>query len=97
MLYQSDYVRVWDDNPADERREAARAYTKGVRGNHGCGGGDGDGSQRAAILPDQGAKGAVHGNRGRVLCKRKVQEKTVPNRRVSTKEVPRFNDCDGEV
>ena len=42
----------------------------------------GDGGKRAAVLPDQarvdkaGAKGVVHGNRGRP-CKRKTKEKTV--------------------
>src|SRR5678816_965178 len=44
-----------DNNPDDERREAARDYTKSVsrRADSG-GGGDGDRSQRAAVLPDQG-------------------------------------------
>src|SRR5262249_24887151 len=43
-----------DDNPDDERREAARDNTKSVsRGTDGGGGRDGDRSQRAAMLPDQ--------------------------------------------
>src|SRR4029450_8212724 len=44
-----------DDNSDDERRETARDNTKSVsrRADSG-GGGDGDRSQRAAVLPDQG-------------------------------------------
>src|SRR4030095_971577 len=43
-----------DDNPDDERREAARGNTKSVsRGADGGGGGDGDRNQRAAMLPDK--------------------------------------------
>src|SRR5262249_20123026 len=43
-----------DDNPDDERREAARDNTKSVsRGADSGGGRDGDRSQRAAVLPDQ--------------------------------------------
>src|SRR5262245_62097681 len=43
-----------NDNPDDERREAARSNTKSVsRGTDGGGGRDGDRSQRAAMLPDQ--------------------------------------------
>src|SRR6266436_5816067 len=43
-----------DDNPDDERREAARGNTESVsRRADGSGGGDGDRSQRAAMLPDQ--------------------------------------------
>ena len=43
-----------DDNPDDERREAARDNTKSVsRGADGGGGRDGDRSQRATMLPDQ--------------------------------------------
>src|SRR5215475_3537901 len=43
-----------DDNPDDERREAARSNTKSVsRGADGGGGRDGDRSQRASMLPDQ--------------------------------------------
>src|SRR5262245_39231572 len=43
-----------DDNPDDERREAARDNTKSVsRGADSSGGRDGDRSQRATVLPDQ--------------------------------------------
>ena len=43
-----------DDNPDDERREAARINTESVsRRADGGGGGEGDRSQRAAMLPDQ--------------------------------------------
>src|SRR5678815_770534 len=43
-----------DDNPDDERREAARDNTKSVsRRADGGGSGDSDRSQRAAMLPDQ--------------------------------------------
>src|SRR5215468_1255441 len=50
-----------DDNPDDERREAARDNTKSVsRGADSGGGRDGDRSQRAAVLPDQSS-----GNQGR--------------------------------
>src|SRR5262249_1687273 len=43
-----------DDNPDDERREAARDNTKSVsRGADSGGGRDGDRSQRATVLPDQ--------------------------------------------
>src|SRR5262252_5965491 len=55
VLYQSDYVRVngnvimsgcGNDNPDDERREAARSNTESVsRGTDGGGGRDGDRSQ----------------------------------------------------
>jgi hypothetical protein len=72
-----------DDNPDDERREAARGNTKSVsRGADGSGGRGDDRSQRAALLPDQSsgnqarAKGVVHGNRARP-CKRKTKEKDV--------------------
>jgi len=43
-----------DDNPDDERREAARSNTESVsRGADGGGGGGSDRSQRAAVLPGQ--------------------------------------------
>src|SRR5215472_8244932 len=43
-----------DDNPDDERREAARSNTKSVsRGTDSGGGRGSDRSQRAAVLPDQ--------------------------------------------
>jgi hypothetical protein len=43
-----------DDNPDDERREAARSNTESVsRGADGSGGGGSDRSQRAAVLADQ--------------------------------------------
>ena len=72
-----------DDNPDDERREAGRDFTKSVsRRADSSRGSVGTGSQRSALLPDQGsvieqgANGVVHGNRGRP-CKRKIKEKTV--------------------
>src|SRR5262249_8106440 len=50
-----------DDNPDDERREAARSNTKSVsRGTDSGGGRGSDRSQRAAVLPDQST-----GNQGR--------------------------------
>src|SRR5262249_2722378 len=43
-----------DDNPDDERREAARSNTESVsRGADGGGGRGSNRSQRAAVLPDQ--------------------------------------------
>src|SRR5262249_23877189 len=43
-----------DDNPDDERREAAKSNTKSVsRGTDSGGGRGSDRSQRAAVLPDQ--------------------------------------------
>jgi hypothetical protein len=72
-----------DDNPDDERREAARSNTESVsRGADGGGGGVVIGvSERQcyrikAKVTERGAKGVVHGNRGR-RCKRKTKEKEV--------------------
>src|SRR5215510_8755244 len=51
-----------DDNPDDERREAARGNTKSVsRGADGGGGRDGNRSQRAAMLPDQSSGNQARG------------------------------------
>ena len=54
-----------DDNPDDERREAVRDNTKSVsrRADSG-GGGSGDRSQRAAVLPDQGSGNQAGSERG---------------------------------
>jgi hypothetical protein len=51
-----------DDNPDDERREAARDNTKSVSRRADSGGGrDGDRSQRAAVLPDQSTGNQARG------------------------------------
>src|SRR5215510_9744861 len=72
-----------DDNPDDERREAARDNTKSVSwGADGSGGWMVIGvSERQcyrikAGVTKRGAKGVVHGNRGRP-CKHKTKEKDV--------------------
>jgi hypothetical protein len=68
-----------DDNPDDERGESVKDHTKSVsRRSDGSASGAGVGTQRAAVLAVKkgGAKGLVHGNRGRP-SKRKIKEKTV--------------------
>src|SRR5262249_31314781 len=72
-----------DDNPDDERREAVRDNTKSV--SRGADGGEAGMvigvSERQcyrikARVTKGGAKGVVHGNRGRA-CKHKTKEKDV--------------------
>ena len=60
-----------DENPDDEGREAARDNTKSASR-----GADAQCYRIKARVNQQGVKGVIHGNRGR-LCKRKAKEKTV--------------------
>jgi hypothetical protein len=88
-----------DENPDDERRETARDNTKSVSRRADSGGAgmvigvrERQCYRIKARVTKRGAKGVVHGNRGRP-CKRKMQEKDV--RRVVELGKGKYRVCRG--